>query len=47
MKSYTLLKDCFLGKKGSTVKLNDRQASNLLAGEFIGQTASNTKGAKK
>jgi len=34
-KTYTIQRDCFLGEKGETVQLNDRQAANLLAGGYI------------
>lgn len=46
METYVILKACFLGKENDTVKLNERQASNLLAGGFIEQQTLKQGGKK-
>jgi hypothetical protein len=33
--SYSVLKSCFIGKEGTVIELNPRQAANLLAGGYI------------
>lgn len=45
-KTYEIQRDCFLGKKGSTIELNDRQAANPLAGGYIAKAKASVKEAK-
>ena len=50
MKTYIVMKGCYLGTKNTEVKLNDRQAVHLLAAGLIEEKATRkttqAKGAK-